>query len=179
MCLKSSRICTGYQRDRIFIINQQTPRQPTPAHTPCQARSTQPEEAPTAHSISSSGKKINHGGILRNKDAPKFLPKHISPHWYYRRQIFDLFICTHIPVIMRKPSQVHKERIWLVSLQEMPSWTNALEASISAISLARLGRLDDNQFMLQESLRLYSIGIMELQVSSRNQVCHIMQCFVS
>jgi hypothetical protein len=101
---------------------------------------------------------------MTKEASPKLLPKYISPHWAYRRQLFDLFICSHIPVNMRKVCQQHQGHLWLMTLQELPSWTNALEASLSALSTARLGRLNDDQLLIQESLRLYSKGILELQV---------------
>jgi hypothetical protein len=64
---------------------------------------------------------------------------------------------------MRKPSREHQGRIWLLALQELPSWTKALEASVLSFSIARLGRLNDDAVLVRESLRLYSKGLAELQ----------------
>lgn len=45
----------------------------------------------------------------------------------------------------------------------LPELTAALEASIMAVSTAELGRLNENQVLIQESLKFYIQGLWELQ----------------
>ena len=48
-------------------------------------------------------------------------------------------------------------------LPTLPNFTNALEASILAVSTAKLGRLTHNPALIQESLKFYVQGLWELQ----------------
>jgi hypothetical protein len=52
---------------------------------------------------------------------------------------------------------------WLLQLPELLMRIPALEASISAISASILGRMHDDQYLVNESLKLYTIGLRELQ----------------
>lgn len=114
-----------------------------------------------------SGRGRRHGRVTRGPITPQAtptrLPGYISPQWAYGQQLFNLFICSHVPIGMRKPCGENEGQIWLLALQELPSWTKALEASVLAVSTARLGRLNDDLVLVQESLRQYSKGLVELQ----------------
>jgi hypothetical protein len=52
---------------------------------------------------------------------------------------------------------------WLRMLPTLPYFTGALEASILAVSTAKLGRLNDNPVLIHESLKFYVQGLWELQ----------------
>lgn len=48
-------------------------------------------------------------------------------------------------------------------LPTLPTVTTALECAILAVSTAKLGRLDDNEVLIRESLKFYVQGLWELQ----------------
>lgn len=52
---------------------------------------------------------------------------------------------------------------WILQLPELLMRTPALEASVSAVSAAMLGRMHDDRPLVNESLKLYTIGLRELQ----------------
>jgi len=90
------------------------------------------------------------------------LPRDVSPHFAYRQQLLNLFISSHFPshLINGSPGS---EKNWHLLLLEMPTMTRALETSILAVCLSRLGRMKDDQDILIESLRLYTLGLSDLQ----------------
>ena len=48
-------------------------------------------------------------------------------------------------------------------IPSVPELTEALEASIMAVSIAKLGRLNDDSVLIRESLKFYVQGLWELQ----------------
>jgi hypothetical protein len=52
---------------------------------------------------------------------------------------------------------------WLRMLPTLPNFTSALEASILAVSTAKLGRLSESPVLIHESLKFYVQGLWELQ----------------
>jgi hypothetical protein len=101
--------------------------------------------------------------LARTEATPNLLPKYISPHWAYRHQLFDLFVTSYVPVILPHAHPFDKDRFWMTEVQELPSWTKALEAALLTLSTSRLGRLNDDRVLSRESLKWYSIGLVELQ----------------
>jgi Fungal specific transcription factor domain len=91
------------------------------------------------------------------------LPNRVLPAPEYKQQLLNLFISCHIPFHMLNGSRTARGKIWLLLLPEMPTLTVALETSILAVCTARIGRLNADQVLLQEGLRLYTRGLCELQ----------------
>lgn len=57
---------------------------------------------------------------------------------------------------------------WICAIAELPTLTPALEATILSVCTARLGRLKNDQSLIQESLKLYTQGLSELQRALKN-----------
>jgi len=52
---------------------------------------------------------------------------------------------------------------WISMLPTLPSFTPSLEASILAVCISSLGRLNNDQGLIRESLKFYVQGLWELQ----------------
>lgn len=83
-----------------------------------------------------------------------------SPHAPNRIQLLNQFLHSYVPLAQLGPME---ERPWLLSVNSLPEPTKALEVAIMAISTARLGRLNADPFMIREGLRLYTLGLSEVQ----------------
>jgi hypothetical protein len=91
------------------------------------------------------------------------LPKSVLPAPEYKQQLLNLFISCHIPFHMINGSRAVRGRIWILQLPERPTLTVASETSILAVCIARIGRLNTDQVLRQEGLKLYTRGLCELQ----------------
>lgn len=83
----------------------------------------------------------------------------------YRKQLVNAFICSHVPLHQLGPVD---EKPWLLLLPDLPVPTAALETSTLAIATAKLGRLNHDEVLVKESLRLYTKGLRELQLALWN-----------
>jgi hypothetical protein len=73
------------------------------------------------------------------------------------------YLASAIPVTWGALYKEQNTGNWLRMISALPELTNALEASMMAVSTAKLGRLEDNQVLLRESLKFYVQGLWELQ----------------
>ncbi|KAK0118358.1 hypothetical protein ONS95_012646 [Cadophora gregata] len=162
-CIKSSRVCEGYQDAPIFIIDKRskpyTPKTQTASSTPTSSS----EESDK--SILDIPAKINPDvttleRTISTKEAYKSLWHISSPHTraVYRSQILSEFL-TNYP---QSPSEP-RAGSWLALLPSHPTYTTALEASILAVCTAKLGRTHNDQALVKESLKFYVQGLWELQ----------------
>jgi hypothetical protein len=60
-------------------------------------------------------------------------------------------------------SSYSKGETWLTMLPSLSTFTAALEATILAVSTAKLGRLNGDEALVRESLKFYIQGLWELQ----------------
>ncbi|KAL9608092.1 MAG: hypothetical protein Q9167_007054 [Letrouitia subvulpina] len=88
------------------------------------------------------------------------LPSNSSPSAYasYRQQLFSLFLDCYFP-----RDVLEQQKPWFAQLFELSSPTKAVEFSTMAVCSAKLGRLNDDRILSQESLSLYAQGLKELQ----------------
>lgn len=77
-----------------------------------------------------------------------------------RQQLFEEYLHHHLSTNLLGPMQ---RRIWLLRLPNLPYLTTALEVSIMAISLAKLGEVHQDKALIHESLKLYHRGLIQLQ----------------
>jgi hypothetical protein len=81
----------------------------------------------------------------------------------YRQQILYEFLASAFPANVGAQDREKINGNWLRMIPALPESTIALETSMLAVSTAKLGRLNDNQVLIHESLRLYVQGLWELQ----------------
>ncbi|KAL9044489.1 MAG: hypothetical protein Q9214_002374 [Letrouitia sp. 1 TL-2023] len=75
-----------------------------------------------------------------------------------RQQLFSLFLDCYFPRDI-----LEEQKPWFAQLSELSSPTKAVEFSTMAVCSAKLGRLNDDKNLTQESLSLYAQGLKELQ----------------
>lgn len=81
-------------------------------------------------------------------------------HAVYRHQLMGFCIQQFVPLSHLESGGGGP---WLIMLLRMSSPTKALEMSSAAVSTAQIGRASNNPRIIQESLRLYTQGLVELQ----------------
>ncbi|GAE00157.1 hypothetical protein CPC735_047590 [Paecilomyces variotii No. 5] len=161
-CIKSNRVCTGYQRKRIFIFHRETQQKD---HGSASCSSTSPEARSTTSpcqegnpAMSSHSRGRRAFPRTRNQIASFQSNANLSPI-AYRKQIFNAYLCSHIP-----PSQLQSlGTLWTALVPELVSPTEALETSSLALATSKLGRLNDDPVLTRESLRLYTLALRQLQ----------------
>jgi Fungal specific transcription factor domain len=86
--------------------------------------------------------------------------KNISSNATYRGQLLGAFLSCFKDAFQ---SEFKEGKPWFMSLLDLPTPTRALETSTLAVCAAKLGRLNNDQNLVAESLGLYTLGLRELQ----------------
>lgn len=85
----------------------------------------------------------------------------------YREQILGEFMSSYLSARPQALNDTtYGERIppnWLTLLSSMPDLTTALEATIIAVCISKLGRINNDLNLVRESLKFYTQGLSELQ----------------
>ena len=164
-------MCTGYQRERIFILSQGPV-----VDSPDPEVSTQKLRSELHGTSSADGKK--HDSLLPPRSSRSThedsklrpglqfcLPKDIPLHAALRQQLLSEFLYCYLPDSMLAGLQrgPKEETSWLVQVAESTALTKALETAIMALCTAKLGRLHDDPVMVKASLRCYTKGLKEAQ----------------
>ncbi|KAL1965852.1 hypothetical protein VTN77DRAFT_5173 [Rasamsonia byssochlamydoides] len=157
-CVKSNRVCLGYERERIFV-----PVQPTAKDKKTVMKSSFDEIKKTAstnrESTATAGVKrdSSHGALTRY--AAPGISAEILSNATYRQHLLNAFVASCISGEQLGPNARH----WLMLLPDFLMRTKALETSSMAISAAALGRIYGDPVLVRESLKLYTRGLRELQ----------------
>ena len=162
-CLKASRVCSGYQRERIFLLDPRT-----------QGEGPKSYRKPKPIVISSTEDPISDPWFNSpNENLPRFglssavITKVMTPSTrsVYSQQIFSTFlsISSGSSLVPRKKQKEGIVGSWFTMLPSLPDMTSALETSIMAICTGIIGRLKDDLQMIHEGLKLYAQGLRELQ----------------
>lgn len=175
-CIKSKRICGGYLQKQAFILYQgMLSQEPTlsRAFSDNQSESgalmaarwrvdpTKPSQQTTKLEIASIYRQRHH--------RTSGLPCSVSSHHAGRQQILDIFLTNHLPSeVLNDRGPINKQRHWLLLIQDSPSLTPALESSILAVCVVKLGRKHDDEALIHEGLSKYSNGLRQLQQALRN-----------
>jgi hypothetical protein len=151
-------VCAGYHKERVFILGLGT--------------AYQAPKGPKTNSHFEVGKELSirkkTNGPLKREigcdgwDGP-LAPTRFSQKAAYRQQILAEFVACSLPATYGGPVREDGKRSWLKTLPMLPDYTKALEASILAIATAKLGRVNENEVLLRESLKFYVTGLWELQ----------------
>lgn len=159
-CVRSKRICGGYQRDRIFIN-----------HSACEGNEASPllvafnAAAPTRTietcTTDQKTKLIEaEHSLSRKTDLCSLVLQDFCPLAFYRQQLIGIFLEYHL-VEKRRGSTETKS--WFALLSQLPSPIIALDRSLLAICTARLGHIHDDDVLVKKSLAMYAAGLGDLQ----------------
>ena len=91
--------------------------------------------------------------------------KDISVRHAFRQQLLGEFIYSYFPdgfAVSNGPFRKGKDS-WFMQVAELPEMTAALEASVTAMSTAKIGRMNDDPVLVKASLGLYVEALWELQ----------------
>lgn len=154
-CVHSNRVCTGYQRRTVFIVNQE-------------------------HDLHRSSSKAARDGS--NYDSPVSCDKRqidtdqvIAPAWKkikrvktvslipaYRDQLLDTFIRGYVPLGQFEEAD---RRSWLHELAMVAEKPPVLVTSMLCMSMSWLGKAQGDESLRHTALSLYTKGLKELQQS--------------
>ncbi len=159
-CINSNRLCTGYQRQHVFIVNQDVPNGNRHAKTSttvtvatdADPSGCQPEQGPLVPDGIPLGK-LKKG----RQKLPQ--PSSVSPVPAYRQMLFDCFMRSYVPVDELGPE---KTLNWLGLLTELPNQPPALTTAMLALSLSQIGKINQDEHLSKESLKHYTLGLNEL-----------------
>jgi hypothetical protein len=190
VCIKSSRQCGGYHRDRVFVLDPRTEKEAQKLKFnslldkavisgPIEAEKRLAEKSPNKPEIDNVPEPINFfqvtviraaridqmKGSIPTHNAFEFLWRISCPttRSVYRQQILSEFLHSYYGGV---PDPSKTEKIsggWLTMLPDLPDMTEALEAAILAVCTARLGRVNRDPALIHESLRFYTQALWELQ----------------
>ena len=158
-CIKSNLVCSGYQRDRIFVNSGLTSRvqKEQMKSVPSEGTNDRKSSVPT---LGLAIRKRPLVGTSSSIATDMRLGPDIAPHALYRQQLLNAFLGHFIPASQFGPAE---ERSWLVLLAELPTSTKALEISTLALCTAKVGRENNDAVLVKESLSLYTQGLREMQ----------------
>jgi hypothetical protein len=160
-CIKSKRICGGYERGRIFIN-----------HSACKGAevSLAPVAVDAPVSVvktSIAGNTDNETSLIKDKltlaskaDVCSSILQDLCPLASYRQQLVGYFLAYHIPEKKRGTTEM---KSWFALLSQLPFPIVALDRSLLALCTARVGRIHNDDALIQRSRDLYTRGLGELQ----------------
>jgi hypothetical protein len=178
-CIKSSRVCTGYARERIFIQHQipgrdsqKSPATEQPLRPPMVSDGLRIRQKDSGMSLlpktKSDRSEISKRSRVVQENATKILSPDMRP--LYRQQIFSEFLFHYAPgcnaaKLQHSPSHRRDDGTgaWLLIIPSLPDITPALETSLLAVTLAKLGRRCHDSVLVHESLQFYTQALWELQ----------------
>jgi hypothetical protein len=161
-CIKSKRICGGYQRDRTFIN-----------HSACEGWEISPTKivvnAPVTATLTSKAFVTNHVTspiedttvtLASKRDLCSLILQDPCPLALYRQQLIGVFLTYHL--VEKKRGSI-ETKSWFALLSQLPFPIIALDRSLLAICTARLGHIHNDEALVQKSLAMYTVGLGELQ----------------
>ncbi|KAF4633072.1 hypothetical protein G7Y89_g5055 [Cudoniella acicularis] len=183
ICRKSNRVCGGYTRERIFILDKRSkkaastqavskPATKEKIEVEIPVQKEEEERPELLFEACFQPRQISRrnpieGSIVTRKAYSSIW--HVSPsnRAIYRQQILEEFLFVYMPP--PQPSFIplgknsHHSGSWLSMIPSLPNITTALEASILAVCTAKLGRINNDSHLVRESLKFYIQGLWELQ----------------
>ncbi|KAG9234937.1 hypothetical protein BJ875DRAFT_287963 [Amylocarpus encephaloides] len=179
ICIKSKRICGGYSRDRVFILDHRTKFsvEKSPKETIASSEEQSVAKSKTV--------KYPHKKTIVPAKQPRIVESTVSTNsaydaiWIfttpstravYREKILEEFLYIAIldptnSIGDMQGDTEHNAGNWLRMLPSIPGFTVALEASILAVCVAKLGRANNDSNLVRESLKFYVQGLYQLQIA--------------
>ena len=162
-CIKSKRICGGYQRNRIFINHTGTTGEDREASFALNVVKT-PVVAVPITVLGDGGGQMSlpkrKSSLRPNTALHGSIFQGICPLALFRQQLIGAFLSYHM---LEQQRGVTVKETWFTLLSRLPLPTMALQRSMLAMCAARVGRIHNDEVLIQEGLRLYTEGLRELQ----------------
>ncbi len=86
----------------------------------------------------------------------------VDPHHVLRAQLFSVFLDGHLPAAEKHASR-RQPLSWVQIIVNFDDPGPALSSAMSALSMARLGRVNDDRKVSMQGQRLYAQALSELQ----------------
>lgn len=163
-CVKSNRLCAGYQRQPVFIVNQgkglKGYKTTNRTEDDDKARHQLPHR--TKFNLANPAMPFDHRKAEWSQEL--FLRKQslytISSNSAYRQQLYALFISCFLPIahvgsMPKKP--------WILQIADIGNPTEALQEASLAFCLARVGNFNNDSLLRRESLKVYTRSLYALQ----------------
>jgi hypothetical protein len=183
-CIKSNRMCGGYLRNHAFILCQETQalKPPPPQSisddsesgalmvarwTVDPSKPSQPSQRTMKLEVASLGRQFQY--------RTNHLRSYVSSRHAGVQQILGIYLTDHLPSeALDERCPIIKQPHWLLQIQETLILTSALESSVLAVCLAKLGRKYDDKTLVHEALSMYTRGLSQLRQALRNPKarCH-------
>jgi Fungal specific transcription factor domain len=163
-------MCSGYQRERIFITKQAKSEENVQTSTQKPLRSADARPSFARREKNDALRLTDNEQGTRASPARgtelQLRPAHdVSVRHAFRQQLLSEFIYSYMPdstLVPLRPFRKDKGS-WLVLVAALPELTTALESSVLAMSTAKIGRLKDDPVLVKASLKSYVQGLWELQ----------------
>jgi Fungal specific transcription factor domain len=174
-CIKSNRQCLGYDRDVQFIPVRAslTDEKLVVTSSFDEIRRAPSAAQKKASAVSEATINTERGNDLiasEHKEISLSPVSHMLCGSANRQQLLNVFIATCVPHEADGTPHFSKggNGPWMLSLPQLLMQTPALQTSISAIAASALGRQYGDPNLIKESLKFYTNGLRELQVSLWN-----------
>lgn len=152
-CIKSNRLCTGYQRERVFIINQTV-------YTGTNGNRDSKNEEPEKEPNEANGSSALVVPIWKQKHKSLKPSTYVSLVPAYRQRLFDTYIRATVPDgSLMGPGFTS----WYQELTTLPHHTTALTTALVALSLSKVAQIHNDQVLRTQSLEYYTNGLWDLQ----------------
>ncbi|EXJ92948.1 hypothetical protein A1O3_01504 [Capronia epimyces CBS 606.96] len=172
-CIKSKRVCLGYERNLVFIADpQSSTARPTPTTTAVEddASPTWATTSPYGRSARSpsQGSSVRPAALKRRSQgsqmAKAVLSLPVSSAPACRRQLFAAYLEVHVPFDHIQP----QEDSWMPLLWQYEGWPLCLEYAVLSVCLAKLGRASNDASFTHEAMTCYANGLRGLRVALLN-----------
>ncbi|EXJ75533.1 uncharacterized protein A1O5_00039 [Cladophialophora psammophila CBS 110553] len=166
-CIKSNRVCTGYRKYPIFIVHQ-----PPKGDDSKQAKHKEPTFDSTTHHPGTRQNPVDVIGVT-NTSSPSGvysdpvaslirLGAQVNANPALRQRLLEAYLDNHLSKNTLGPMQ---QRVWLIQIPKLPNLVPALEVSMMALSLAKLGEVYHDEGLTHESLKLYREALHQVQLA--------------
>lgn len=167
-CIKSKRECLGYEKEMTFILDDRTRKDVFKIES--RELTTSTTSSPSLSRQSPAPEVAQLEGSISTKNAYSSIWTISSPSTraVYRQQIINEFLHSYsggkeLTSSGEAKTQTNSSGSWIEMLPFHPEFTTALEATTLAICTAKLGRSNNDQALVHESLKFYIQGLWELQ----------------
>lgn len=163
-CIRSNRTCAGYHRELVFKVATRDGTQPEESRTSSGSGDQDATNPPSDRAaIALQGK------VQRQAKASRAscLPRAVNPRNVVQAQIFQVFVDAYLPHAERGDSGRRKRSLisWVQVAPDLLDPSNPLSSALSAVCMARIGRLQEDQRSTMESRVLYGKALSELQLA--------------
>ncbi|OJJ50107.1 hypothetical protein ASPZODRAFT_149516 [Penicilliopsis zonata CBS 506.65] len=155
-CIKSKRVCTGYQREKLFVLVQPGEKNRKKKRVVLRGQGEDDDKSPPSSGSELQTTPRAETEIIVSPEITT-ISKSID-----RQMILNSFLAQFTPV--SRTQRLRGTTPWISMMAGIPiDQSRALEASMFALSAAALGRSCQDRAMVVESLALYNKGLNELQ----------------